>query len=212
MPKHCFLVLPRLKGSVEVCDVVELTQLVLRERQGRDRGWWDQMLSTFHPDATISLSWLNSTAAEFVERSKVLFAQGVRPTHRIAGSAVHVHAHRAVVEAPAEIHITFPIDGVDADLVNYARLLYQAEKLESEWKIRALNVIYEHDTLAPSVVGTQLSVDADLLGNTRPSYRHLGYHLRLGGLPVRDDLYGDDRPADVEALYTSVFEWSRQEQ
>ncbi len=114
------------------------------------------------------------------------------------------------MEAPAEIQITFPIDGVDADLVNYARLLYQVEKHESEWKIRALNVIYEHDTLTPSVVGTRLKVDADLLGRTRPSYRHLSYRLRLRGLPVRDDLYGDDQPADVEALYTSVFEWLEQ--
>lgn len=24
-------------------DVTEITQLVLKERQGRDRGWWEQM-------------------------------------------------------------------------------------------------------------------------------------------------------------------------
>ena len=47
-------------------DVTEITQLVLRERQGRDRGWWAQMADCFHPDSRVTLSWFDGPGSEFV--------------------------------------------------------------------------------------------------------------------------------------------------
>ena len=40
-------------------------------------------------------------------------------------------------------------------------------------------------------------------------YRCLAYVLSLANRPVGDDLYGDDQPEQVDALYASVFEWMR---
>ncbi len=190
-------------------DVTEITQLVLRERQARDRGWWGQMRDSFHDDSTVSLSWLNDSGAEFVSRSQAMFESGHRPVHRLSPPVVALSGRRAVVEVSAAIQISFPIDGVEADLVSFTRLLYQAERRGSDWKIHALNAIYEHDTLTPSVPGTRLSLDLERLARSRKPYRYLAYHLSLGGRPVRDDLYGDDQPDRVNALYAEAFDWMR---
>lgn len=34
-------------------DANEVVQLILRERQGRDRGWWDQMRDTYAEDSVV---------------------------------------------------------------------------------------------------------------------------------------------------------------
>ena len=47
-------------------DVALITQVVLAERQGRDRGWWDQMLAAYWPDSTVRLSWYTGDGAGFV--------------------------------------------------------------------------------------------------------------------------------------------------
>ncbi len=42
-----------------VDDASAVTQLVLAERQGRDRGWWEQMASC----AEVLAGWLEGTAS-----------------------------------------------------------------------------------------------------------------------------------------------------
>jgi hypothetical protein len=37
-----------------VSDTEEITQLILRERQGRDRGWWAEMEQAFWPDLGVA--------------------------------------------------------------------------------------------------------------------------------------------------------------
>ena len=38
-------------------DITMITQRVLRERESRDTGKWDQMRDCFHPDSLVRLSW-----------------------------------------------------------------------------------------------------------------------------------------------------------
>jgi len=47
-------------------DIVAITQLVVRERESRDLGYWNRMLDCFHPDAEINISWIHGSAREFV--------------------------------------------------------------------------------------------------------------------------------------------------
>lgn len=51
-------------------DIIAVTQVVLLERQGRDRGWWDQMQKCFDADSLVSLSWIHDTGAAFVAGPK----------------------------------------------------------------------------------------------------------------------------------------------
>ncbi len=188
-------------------DIDEITQLVLHERQGRDRGWWEQMAACFHPDSSVSLSWFDGTGADFVTRSRAMSEAGLRPLHRVAAPVVHVAGSRGFVELPAAIEVRFPIGGVEADLISYSRLIYRVERRELSWKISSLTAIYERDTLAPAIPGTTLDVDSAQFTRFRPSYRCLAYHISLRGAPVRDDLLGDDQPERTNALYDKILDW-----
>ena len=190
-------------------DVVAITQLVLRERQGRDRGWWEQMKACFHPQSHVLLSWFNGTGYDFTDRSKAMSEAGFRPVHRPSPPVVHQQGDRAVLELPIAVEARIPFNGVETDLTSYTRLLYQVERHEGQWKIMVLNCVYERDTMAPAIPGTTLSVDVEMLLQFRPAYRCVAYHIATGGRTMMTDLYGDDQPDRVKALYETAFAWMR---
>jgi hypothetical protein len=51
-------------------DLVTITRLILHERQGRDRGWWQQMRETLAVDTRIHLSRFHGSGAEFITASQ----------------------------------------------------------------------------------------------------------------------------------------------
>ena len=188
-------------------DVTEITQVVLRERQGRDRGWWAQMAECFHPDSRVTLSWFDGPGAEFVARSEKMAEMGIRVLHRPSPPVVHLLGDKAVLELPLSVERRFLLKGVEADLASYTRLLYRLERRDGGWKILSLNAIYERDTLTPTVPGTTLDVDHEKLAQFRPSYRFVAYDISMSGRSMTADLYGDDQPEQVQALYHSAFDW-----
>ncbi len=186
-----------------------VAQLVLRERQARDRGWWEQLRTSFRPTAPIFLSWIDGTGAQFVDGSKAMSVSGLRPVHRLAPPVIQVVDDRAVVELAASIAVPLEIDGVEADLVSYSRLLYQVDQDADVWKIASLTAIYEADALTPAIPGAALAIDLDAIKLLRKPYRFLAYHQHLRGGTVPDDLYGEDRPDEVSALYEHLYAWLR---
>lgn len=192
-------------------DITEITQLVLKERQGRDRGWWEQMEACFHPDSLVHLSWIHATGAEFVTRSRQMRnAGGVRPVHRTSPPVVHTQGRRALVELPVAAEVRTIAHGVEVDLTSFMRLLYRAEKRDESWKISHMTCIYERDTLVPALHGSVLELDKKRMEQFRMPYRCLAYYFSLTGRPVGDDLYGDDQPEHLDELYAAAFEWLHQ--
>ena len=188
-------------------DITEITQLVLLERQGRDRGWWGQMAECFHPDSRVTLSWFDGPGSEFVARSQKMSESGLRILHRPSPPAVHLHGSKAVLELPLCVERRFLLKGVEADLSSFTRMLYQVERREAGWKILFMNAIYERDTLQPTIPGTTLDVDREKLAEFRPPYRFVAYDIYLSGRSMTADLYGDDQPERVQALYKAAFDW-----
>jgi hypothetical protein len=189
-------------------EIDELTQLVLHERQGRDRGWWQQMRDCFHPGARVRLSWFEGTAEAFVAASQAMGERGDQATHRLGPPVVHARGDRAIVELPMIVDFRIELDGVEADLASTGRLLYRAESRDGRWRIVAIEAIYQRDSLVASVPGTQLSIAPEELDGFRPSYRLLAYYLNRRGYTVDATLYGDDRPDEVAELYDSAFTWA----
>ena len=132
---------------------------------------------------------------------------GIRVLHRPSPPVVHRHGDKAVLELPLSVERRFLLKGVEADLTSYTRLLYQVERRETGWKILFLNAIYERDTLVPTVPGTTLDVVHEKIAQFRAPYRFVAYDISLSGRSMTADLYGDDRPEQVQALYRSAFEW-----
>ncbi|MDG4668034.1 nuclear transport factor 2 family protein [Mycobacterium sp. 236(2023)] len=193
-------------------DVSAVIQLILRERQGRDRGWWEQMRDAYAADSVVDMSWFQGSGHEFVRRSQFMAESpdgwNGHSVHRITVPAVHIHGDRAWAEVPVTIEFRIMIGGVEADLVSYCRNQYRAAREASRvWRIVRLTSIYERDALTPVLPGAALPVTAAELVGRRPSYRYLAWYHALLGLPLRENLLGDDRPAAVARQYDAEHEW-----
>lgn len=188
-------------------DSEAVTQLVLRERQTRDRGWYDEMAACFTADATITMSWFIGLASDFVASTRARTTDGVWGRHRLAPPTVRVRGDRAWAELPLAIEFSVDVAGSPADLISYCRSQYRAERTAQGWRIAGITSVYERDTLTASVPGATLDLAADTFRDFRPSYRCLGWYFAEQGTPLPEDLLGDDRPADVARLYEQEHLW-----
>ncbi|MFD4668877.1 nuclear transport factor 2 family protein [Lentzea sp. NPDC058450] len=183
----------------------EITQLVLHERQGRDRGWWDQQAACFWPDSVVTLSWFTGSGPDFVARSREMSGRGDVSVHRLSPPAVHVAGDRGWAEVPAAIEVRTVLDGVLADLVSYTRVSYRVERRDGRWGIVGLDAIYERDTLTAVLPGTALP--APDVARFRRSYAFLAWYLDRRGYPLTDGLPGDDRPEQRDEFYAETLKW-----
>ncbi|AHH18563.1 SnoaL-like domain-containing protein [Nocardia nova SH22a] len=193
--------------SDHTADTVAVGQLVLRERQCRDRNWWDDMRSCYAGDSAVRLSWFRGNGPDFVTASEDMAARGDKGVHRMHPPIVEIDGDRALVELGAGIETRTVLDDVELDLVSYARLIYRARRYDGRWLITALDPVYERDTLTPAVPGTPLRIEPEVLASFRPSYRMLSYVLDRRGYTVGGDLFGDDRPDEVRALEREGKTW-----
>jgi hypothetical protein len=188
-------------------DITKITQLVLHERQGRDRGWWDQMQSCFADDATVRLSWFHGSGAEFVAESEKMAGRGDIAVHRLSPPVVHLHGNRALVELPAVIEMRTNLDDIEVDLASAARLYYRVERRDDRWLLVRLDPVYERDTLTAAHPGVALAVGPQDVAAYRSSYRFLSYVFARRGYAIGDDLYGDDRPRQATCFYNDAHAW-----
>ena len=188
-------------------DTVAVTQLVLRERQARDRGWWSEMERAFWPESRVTITWFSGDGPGFVAASAAMAARGVASVHRLSPPAVRISGDRAWAEAPATIEARAVVDGVPADLVSATRLNYRAERRGSRWGIVALDAIYERDSFTAVVPGAAVAVPAAELAAFRPSYALLAWYLSQNGYAIGADLLGDDQPAARDEFYRQTWAW-----
>ena len=185
----------------------EITQLILRERQCRDRGWWNEMGECFAENATIRMSWFTGSAEEFVKRSQGMSGRGDYAVHRLSPPAIRLQGNRAWAEVPLTIQFRVSINGIDAYLDSNARSQYRAQQAGDQWHIVGITSIYERDSLVPAVPGTQLNINPEELAIYRPSYRCLAWYLNQKGYQVEADLLGDDQPEAAARQYEAEAAW-----
>lgn len=183
----------------------DVTQLVLRERQSRDRGWYDEMADCFTYDSIVQMSWFTGSGADFVRQTRAMAGRGDDAVHRLSPPAVRIHGDRALAELPLIIEWRVDIDGVEADLASACRSQYRAERCaDGLWRSARITSIYEKDTLDPVLPDTHLAVDA---AGYRPSYRFLAWYLNRKGYTVGDHQLGDDQPDAVAEQYRAEHTW-----
>ena len=191
-----------------VAAAIANAQLVLYEREGRDRGWWDQMRDCYHRDGEIRVSWFQGNPAEFVKGSQRMAAHGDQTLHRLSPPAVYLGSGRALVTMGAAIDSRLVVHGVEADLVVYGRFLFRTQQRSGRWRISRMDFVYQRDTLTPALPGAQIRFDPGALGLLRPSYRMEAYVFGERGYTIDQQLPGDDRPGLVSALYRDAFTWA----
>ncbi len=186
--------------------IEDVTQLVLRERQTRDHGWWDEMAACYAADSIVDISWFTGSGADFVRRTVEMSKDGVWGRHRLSPPTIRVDGNRAWAELPIAIEFRIDVDGVEADLISYARTQYRCRQDDGLWKIVHFTSIYERDTLAPSLPGGHLAVRPEEFTG-RAAYRCLAWYLERGGAKVSQDLLGEDRPDAVARQYEAERRW-----
>ena len=198
--------------SSSALDIALVTQVVLAERQARDRSWWDLMAELYWPESTVRLSWYEGDGAGFVAGSAAMAERGTLALHNMSAPVVHVRGDRAYVEAPLSMRIKIEVDGVAGDLVSFTRLNYRLERRDSKWRILSLAAIYEHATLTPSTPGQRIEIPAEDLATYRSSYALLAWNSVREGRTPKDDELGDDRPDDLAVFYDHIWTWLNQEE
>lgn len=196
------------KKILDCTDITLISQLILRERESRDLGNWQQMRNCFHPDSIVRISWFNGSGPDFVEGSIDMAKRGMLAKHRLAPILVNLAGDRAVASLSAIIDIPTVIDGVDLTLSAYTRFIYRAERRDDVWRIYGFDCIYRRDEMTPAILGQTVAVDLGEMKNFRSSYRNLAYCLHLTGYTVDPDLPGEDEPETVEKLMREVNSWA----
>jgi hypothetical protein len=189
-------------------DASQAAEVVLREREARDRCWWDAMAKCFHVDSHVEISWFHGSGAEFVAASVGMAARGVTSRHRLGPPTVRAREGRAVVLLPAVVE-TYPlIDDVECVLNAYCRLCYRVRNDDGDWTIAGMQVVYERDELHAALPGPSVTVPATDVAGLRVPYRLLAWTLRQSGFAISQDLPADDRPELVTALYSEAYAWA----
>jgi SnoaL-like domain len=184
-----------------------VTQLIVRERDSRDMGFWNRMLDCFHPDALIDISWIRGNPQRFVDGSRDMAARGMKATHRLGPVLVTMNGDKAVATVVGSIDIPTELEGKQFHLSAHCQMFYRVEHAAGEWRILGLTAIYRRDELTPVVLGQMVTMPQDLFDRFRPSYRHLAWSQHLLGYEVNMELPGIDRPDTVRAVYQSHYSW-----
>lgn len=195
-------------NAVATDDGFAAIQVVLREREARDRQWWEDMRDCFAEESTVALTWYQGSGYGFVDGSAEMIQRRQPSRHRISPPVVRLVGDRAVISLPIVIETYSTIDGVDCVLSTYARHLYRLQRLGGAWKIVQLDAIYERDELYSGTPGQTARIDPSELEGLRAPYRLLAWNLRQRGYEVSQDLPADDRPEHVARMYREAFAWA----
>ena len=192
----------------QAADTTAITQLVVRERESRDMGYWQRMRGCFHDDALINISWIKGDADAFVAGSIDMAARGMKAKHRLGPVLVTLNEARAVATLSGIIDIPTTLDGKEFTLSAHCLMLYRVEKRAGQWGLASFEVVYRRDELIPAIPGDTVELPRELLASFRPSYRYLSYSLHLSGYTVNNALAGEDQPATVQPLLQAAFAWA----
>jgi SnoaL-like domain len=192
----------------DAAETSAITQLILKERESRDLGRWEDLRDCFHADSQIRISWFRGNGADFVKRSIDMARRNVLAKHRLSPIRVVLACERAVATMSAIIEIPVELEGAAMNLLSYTRFVYRAGRREGTWRIFSFDAIYLRDELTPAIPGHSIAIDPDELRPFRPAYRLLSYVLSKQGYAADTELAGDDRPGSVGALMRGIFAWA----
>lgn len=178
----------------------------------RDQGRWEELLDTFHPDGTISVTWFKGTFPDFVEASKRAAANSKSLSkHQIGPPLVTLRGDRAMAETSIAIHGRATLDGILVDNVSYGRFLDRIERREGCWRIAERVAIYEKDRLDPVTPGeafNRFMAETDF--SVYPeAYRFIAHRLVSSGRKLVSPIIINASP-EAEALYRRYRNWLMQ--
>ncbi len=176
----------------------------------RDQGRWDELLSLFHPAATIAVTWYDGPIEGFVEQSRAMSARGGALTkHFIGASRIEARGDRALADTDVVIMARARIAGREADVTAWARFFDRFEhRTGTGWRIAARTAVYEKDRLDPVAPSWSFGLVYRLGRFERypAAYRHLAAGLTRGGQTLAKTIITAGTPEE-RALIDAGRRW-----
>lgn len=170
----------------------------------RDQRRWPELLSTFHPDGEIAVSWFRGPFAEFVEHCK----RGGMSKHLILPPLVQVNGTRAIAETSIVILVRQTIEGIAVDMTSRGRFLDRIERRDGTWRMLERAAVYEQDRLDPVIPSETFNLmmrQADV-AHYPESYRYMAFRLAAVNRPLAEPVHVDGAP-HTDALRARYAGW-----
>jgi len=187
-------------------DRLAIRELIENWAVWRDAGDWERFATVWHDDGVMMATWFQGPAAEFIRVTREGFERGVSILHFLGGSSIDVQGTRAVAQTKMTISQRGAVHGVACDVVCTGRFHDFLEKRAGRWGLVLRQPIYEKDRLDPVDPAARLELDAALLAQFPPGYRHLAYIQTQIGFKVKRDM-PQLTGQEVERLYARGRGW-----
>ncbi|KAI0124111.1 hypothetical protein BJ170DRAFT_686480 [Xylariales sp. AK1849] len=192
-----------------MAEEARIVSLLKRERYYRDTRQWDKLRRCYHPDASrtrIAVSVFKGNADGFVDMSQRSTPPGLKVIHAIDPVDIAIKGDKSLVHSNATISARTPIAGADYEITSWLRAISGLEKVDGEWKLVSLEVIYNRDSLVPASP-QEKPITLGELDKFRSSYRHVAWFMSTKGLTVPNDLPGEDDPQSVMQVLKRNQQW-----
>lgn len=187
-------------------DLLIIRDLVENWVVWRDAGLWDRFRTVWHDDGVMVATWNQSSADEFIAKSRAGFENGVNVHHFLGGTAIDLAGDRAISITKMTITQRAPVHDVLVDVVCTGRFYDFFERRAGRWGLVLRQPIYEKDRMDPVDPAARLELDPAVLESYPKGYRHLAYLQSHSGMDVKRDMPGLCGPA-IEALYARGQAW-----
>ena len=207
----------------QMTDYEAVQNLIVSERLYRVSHRNAELAQCYAEDAQIHTSWQQGGVSSFVgqapKEAQATGSQTANPTEQATMLAnvnrcnpplIHfskTSPSRVLVEYPSTTTRVVMVNGVEAVLTSYMRLIYRVEKRSNEWKITAMTSVNEYDELSPAIPGQDLKIRVKDVEGLRPSYRWLAYTRQKAGGTVSNDELGTDLPNELNKFYDQEYQW-----
>jgi hypothetical protein len=190
----------------DLVDRLAIRELIENWAVWRDAGDWERFAGVWHDDGVMMATWFQGPAADFIRVTREGWARGVSILHFLGGTSIDLAGERAVAQTKMTISQRADVHGTACDVVCTGRFHDFLEKRGGRWGLVLRQPIYEKDRIDPVDPAARLELDAALLAQFPPGYRHLAYIQTRIGYAVKRDMPQLTGP-EVERLYARGKAW-----
>ncbi|KAJ5526752.1 hypothetical protein N7513_010911 [Penicillium frequentans] len=188
----------------------QIQTLLVQERYYRDTSQWEKLRQCWHPDPTqtnVKISWYNGDIDGFVSGSQAMVTGGTKALHTVTPVEIQVAGEKAFTESVGTIQIRLRLDDKEYDCVSHSRFISRLNKTDQGWKLVSLVVIYDRDSLVPTMPAVSSLDFAFDFKSVRDSYKCLSWVMSQRGFQIDQTLPGTDDPDSVTKLMDEGHTW-----
>ena len=172
----------------------------------RDTGRWQKLREAYAEGATMTTTWFDGPASDFVDASLRMSSNGPLVQHFIGPSTIDVRDARAVAETRLILLVRGTLEGIGVDVTCYGRFYDRLVYDAARWQILSRTPIYEKDTIQPVKPGQRIDIEADALGRYPPGFCHLAHLQASGGATITAGIPAHNSEAQAR-LYERGQAW-----